>query len=413
MKHPHDIFSKLKTPSLTGAERALLTQKLAEYRGMKPLPETVSRSLDGARAHTFNFFALRGGTVFASFMLFAVIGISSAAAAEGAVPGDLLYPIKTAVNESAREALTFTASARAEVSAWKAERRLEEARVLALRGGLTEDRKARLEANFARHAEQVEARIDSLGAEDPVRAAHLATRFETSLTAHETILASLDVDAPRTIRDLVRDHIARIGERRRLAVSQVVPDSGFSEATGATFSLKSAPAPEEAHGDDAATLSIRSAVAEPVIDVAADEVPLATPPVDQAGAARFMYVRAEQSLRETTSWYLRKSNTLNGTDREHALAVLTEAENTLTQSRLLYADGLYSDAFLTLRDVVGSLSELLVFLKNSASYEKTTRIRIGVVEPMDPIPSELPVYEEPPSPPPQELLEVDLREGVY
>lgn len=413
MKNPKDIFTLLKTPALTTRERSVLTQQLAEYRAMKPLPETVGRALHGARAHTFNLFALRGGPVFASFMLFAVIGVSSAAAAEGAVPGDLLYPIKTAVNESAREALTFTASARAEVSAWKAERRLEEARTLALRGSLTEDRKATLEARFAQHAERVEEQIDSLSLEDPARAAHLATRFETSLVAHETILASREVDAPRTIGDLVREHIARIGERRRLAVLQIVPEPAFSGTIGATFSLKSAPAPEETHAEDTATLSIRSAASEPAIEATANEVPPTAPSVDQASAARFMYVRAEQSVRETMSWYLRKENALNDADREHARVALREAEETLTESRRLYAEGLYGDAFLVLRDTVGSLNELSVFLKNSTSLDLESRIRVGTVEPVDPLPSDLPVYEEV-APPPQESLPlIPVRPGAY
>ena len=51
-------------------------------------------------------------------------------AAEGAVPGDVLYPIKVSVNEEARDLVTFSPEAKADWESRLVERRLEEAEKL-------------------------------------------------------------------------------------------------------------------------------------------------------------------------------------------------------------------------------------------------------------------------------------------
>src|SRR3990167_7091842 len=51
-------------------------------------------------------------------------------AAEGTLPGDLLYPVKITVNESVRGALAFSAASKAEWHATAAERRMVEVETL-------------------------------------------------------------------------------------------------------------------------------------------------------------------------------------------------------------------------------------------------------------------------------------------
>ncbi len=410
MKTPRDIFTPLKKRSLAPGERALLTQKIAEYRAMKPLSSASSATYPAMRAHTFNLFALRSGPVFASFMLFTLVGVSGAAAAEGAVPGDLLYPVKTAVTERARLALALDLTARAEVEAWQAERRLEEARTLAKRGTLTDVRKTRLEEAFTRHAASVEERVARIALEDPARAAHLATRFETSLTTHETLLASLDTTSPRTLSDIVRVHIERIGLERRLAVLAVVPGPresvGSFEAAG-TFSAKLAVPPREEVATDTALFAVSAAPEE-----APSEETRVEPAVDQEIAARFMYARAEESVREAASWFRRSFTHLDTREQEEVAAKLADARTALATSRTFYADGLYADAFLTLEQVVATMNELTVLLKNSPPYEGARTIRTGVVEPADPLPTDLPLLEES-TLPVETTPPLELRGGVY
>ena len=124
-------------------------------------------------------------------LILAVVGSGTAYAAESAVPGDLLYPVKTGVNEKVAAALAQSAEAKATWHATAAQRRMEEAEVLAARGTLTTEVKEELEANFNEHATKVEEIIVVVEEEDPVAAADISARFGSAVEAHSALLARL------------------------------------------------------------------------------------------------------------------------------------------------------------------------------------------------------------------------------
>ena len=70
-------------------------------------------------------------------------------AAEGALPGDLLYPVKVGVNEEVRAAVSFSAEAKTEWDARRLERRLEEAEKLAHKKEFNAEARARVEENLS------------------------------------------------------------------------------------------------------------------------------------------------------------------------------------------------------------------------------------------------------------------------
>src|SRR3989344_5060788 len=82
-------------------------------------------------------------------------------AAEKALPGDALYPVKVNVTEQVRGFATLDARAKVEWEATLAERRLKEAEDLAAEGKLDSETRARLEANFKAHADRVQLRIEN------------------------------------------------------------------------------------------------------------------------------------------------------------------------------------------------------------------------------------------------------------
>lgn len=140
------------------------------------------------------FFTPRLISSFAFVLVIAVVGSSTAYAAEGAVPGDFLYTLKVNISEPIRTALAISSEARAEVHARLAERRMEEAQVLAARGTLTADVKAGLEANFEQHATEVETIVDSVEKDDPVVAANISARFGSSVEANGAVIARLGAE---------------------------------------------------------------------------------------------------------------------------------------------------------------------------------------------------------------------------
>ena len=99
-------------------------------------------------------------------------------AAEGSVPGEALYVIKTEVNEPLKGALAVSEKAQANLEARLATERLEEAEVLAARGTLHAEVSTTLSERFAAHAERVGERIEALEEKDAAAAVELSSEFE-------------------------------------------------------------------------------------------------------------------------------------------------------------------------------------------------------------------------------------------
>jgi len=89
-------------------------------------------------------------TSFAALGVFAVLGFGTSYAAEGALPKDLLYPVKVSINEKVRGFVAVSPRAQAAWASRKVERRLEEAEELASQGKLDANVKMELESRKRR-----------------------------------------------------------------------------------------------------------------------------------------------------------------------------------------------------------------------------------------------------------------------
>ena len=114
-----------------------------------------------------------------------------------------------------------TREAKADWEEKRAERRLNEAAELAAKEQFTGEVRENIEASFFQHAENVKDRIAEFESDDNVNAAaDVATNFETSLGAHERILARLaSMAAPQT-RDDVADFAKEIAGEKRAAAAR-------------------------------------------------------------------------------------------------------------------------------------------------------------------------------------------------
>lgn len=184
-------------------------------------------------------------------------GGSTAAAAQGALPGDVLYPIKISVNEAVEVAFATTPVAKAEVSVKQAVRRVEEAEVLASRGELTAETGEKLAANFEVHAEIANELANEVEAEDPAAAENLRTQLGSSLSAHGAILATLTTGGAEGNQQGTGAVAARV-----LARADAEPIA--MAAAGMRSAKSAAPAPNET-----ATMSLMVAT-DTATDTAAD-----------------------------------------------------------------------------------------------------------------------------------------------
>lgn len=183
--------------------------------------------------------------IYAIILVLAIAGGGVSAAAQTAVPGDILYPIKVNVNEGVRAAFTVGAEAKTEYEATRAVKRLEEAEELAAKGKLSTDATLKIEENFAEHADRVEARVKEFEArEDFKAAADVTSNFETSLKAHEEILNRLslkDSDAA-DVAEAVRVKAISAGERRAAVEIQLYAPASLPSEAASVSAKPTAPA---------------------------------------------------------------------------------------------------------------------------------------------------------------------------
>lgn len=131
--------------------------------------------------------------VLISLLVIALLGGGVTVVANNSLPGDALYSVKTSFNDNVLESFAFSSEGKAGVHVDIAEDRLEEAEKIAVDGELKADVRAQLEENFEAHADRVTELFEKLLESDAAVAAKIASDFETSLKAHEDILAQLSV----------------------------------------------------------------------------------------------------------------------------------------------------------------------------------------------------------------------------
>lgn len=113
-------------------------------------------------------------------------------AAEQSLPGEVLYPVKVAVNEKLQAAVALSTEAKARVQTKLASRRLDEAEKLAANTKLHTEARLQVQNNFEKHADRVQAHIEDLETRGKISAAaEVSSNLEGSLKAHENILSKL------------------------------------------------------------------------------------------------------------------------------------------------------------------------------------------------------------------------------
>jgi len=218
-KELKDIFDKAKNITLENAEKANIKRILTTHAEQIPVRKHGLVRLNKQRSQKY---ALRLKTMPIALTLILLLSGGTAVAAEGSLPGDFLYPVKTEVNEGVRGWFAVGSEAKAGLHADIAARRLEEAEDLAARGELTEEFRARLESRFEERVELFEAKIGELEADGNVEAAaRLSSRLEAELQAHEEILARLDGGEMLSIIAKVRSRLQNAIEARMRAETEI------------------------------------------------------------------------------------------------------------------------------------------------------------------------------------------------
>ena len=142
----------------------------------------------------FGSFFMRPMPVLAGIMGLVLVGSSTSLAAQGALPGEFLYPVKVGVTEKIVEAIQFSPDAQAEYATELAERRLDEAVKLAERGSVTDDIEEELAERFTEHTSRAQTALAAVRTKNAERADGIAAAFEEALRARELAFGDDDME---------------------------------------------------------------------------------------------------------------------------------------------------------------------------------------------------------------------------
>ncbi|MDE2078997.1 MAG: hypothetical protein KGI73_01275 [Patescibacteria group bacterium] len=268
MKDVENILVSLKSRvALTGEERTALrarVQKAMQARAVTFTPATrpLSREESGKGQLSALFERFITGlannyrmTALAIALILALSGGGAAYAAQGALPGDVLYPVKINLDENIQQALAFSDQAKANVNASLAAERLKEAATLAAEGNLSTSTADTLQQNLDQHLSQVSAHLAKLSAEGNAAAiANVNAHVESDLSAYASALATLQTNAKvgTTTRDSVAMFVSGLKSREADAAASTT--AAFDALDNATTTV-SAQDLASAHDSAAADLT--------------------------------------------------------------------------------------------------------------------------------------------------------------
>lgn len=273
------VLSRIR---LTSAERLHMRASL-EAVIRKTMP-AVEPKIPSPYAGFFLTLAYQRAAAFLVLFAVAIGSVGTATfAAEDAVPGDAMYAVKTKVSEPLRSLAAVTPSAKAQWETTRAERRLQEAEILAARGELDQAVAVELSEGFVASADVAAEHIAILSTEKPEEATAASTELESVLSAHGRILDNiLEARNGQTEERLAMLRVeiaereeATVREREEIRIALVDDDDArvaserFSEEVGEDAEVAVNDFIKESEtfsGEDAIAIDTRVAVITEAVD---------------------------------------------------------------------------------------------------------------------------------------------------
>ncbi|MFA5840819.1 MAG: DUF5667 domain-containing protein [Candidatus Paceibacterota bacterium] len=271
-KELENINKAVKSIKLSPLERSSMRSFLLENLNSTPMEENKSvtngeesRLYYYYKFFTNNYFMINNNKFVPTLAIALIIALSGGASAfaEKAVPGDLLYGVKTFVNEPVAGVFAFTKEEKTEWKERLVERRLDEAQKLVSRGGLSEVNRVNLENQIKVKIDEFNVNVNELALQknQDINSSDLNIRLRASLAAYKNVLEALSaeptlavdtkvetdkfINALAEYNDKVKNDNKNlelnVGVARDAAVAQVAPDnsSALEKQTAAVSILNS------------------------------------------------------------------------------------------------------------------------------------------------------------------------------
>ena len=192
---------------LKTAERHELRERILAYMEYHPLPKakrTLKEEIVSERFTFVHFNTMYTRIVTGAFAFLLIVGVPFAA--ERSVPGDVLYPVKTNINETVWSQFANSPYEKVAFETTLINRRIAEARLLDKEGKLTDAIEAEIAGVVKTHAAAAQQGITELKATDADEGAIAEISFGTVLDVQSAILAggSRNASSTRSIAGVVR-----------------------------------------------------------------------------------------------------------------------------------------------------------------------------------------------------------------
>ena len=196
-KTPEELLAEMRALSLSASAREEMRHALSAYVDFHPVMAPAPDGTLAAMRRTLRAFSGRGYTRPVGVLLFvAALTGGTSYAAESAIPGMTLYPVKVEVNERVFGLLHLSEAAKAKWHAELSVRRITEAERLATTRTLDAETEAALRADIATNIADVVSRAHTLDERGESHAADaIRTQVEVSLRTHADILVDIEAQS--------------------------------------------------------------------------------------------------------------------------------------------------------------------------------------------------------------------------
>jgi len=202
----HELQKLAKKTRLKAKERAEVRERILQYMEYHPLPKSTERTETAIPAEPY--VRLSFNTLYtrvAAGVLGVLILVGVPIAAERAVPGDVLYPVKTGINEAVRSQFVNSPYEKVVFETELMERRISEARLLAREGRLTSEVGAQIAENVETHANAVQQSISELKRTDAEEGALAEITYGSALDVQSAVLGTDSATSVESIATAVNE----------------------------------------------------------------------------------------------------------------------------------------------------------------------------------------------------------------
>ncbi|MDB5190385.1 MAG: hypothetical protein JWN49_711 [Parcubacteria group bacterium] len=242
-QHTEERIGRLKSITLSESSRTRMHEELSAYVDLHAYAD-VANSSAPTPSPFFSYFSAGFFRISAALVVLISMLGGTAYAANDALPGTTLYPIKLNLTEPVQTALIPSTEGKAAWHSILAERRLEEATDLAVAGKLDTATQGTITDNFTKHVQDSSEAATQLQQEGNVTAAlSVRSDLEARITAHEDILTQVvthlaavatttndaSVSATKDLLAVVHDSQSAVAGER-LALEDSIDHSGAGDA---------------------------------------------------------------------------------------------------------------------------------------------------------------------------------------